>query len=150
MQRTLILVKPDGMQRGLAGQIISRFETRGLKLVGMKLMQVSRELAEEHYAEHKGKGFYEELVSYITSAPVIAMVLEGPEAIEAARMTIGATKPVESSPGTIRGDFGMVVGRNLVHGSDKESSAKREVALFFKEDELVTWQRSSEQWIVSS
>lgn len=148
MDRTLILVKPDGVQRGLAGQIIARFEMRGLKMIGMKFMQMSRGLAERHYAEHEGKNFYEELVGYITSGPVIAMVWEGPHAIEAARATMGVTNPVEASPGTIRGDFGMVVGRNLVHGSDSEDSAKREIELFFKEDELMEWARDGEPWIV--
>lgn len=149
MNRTLILVKPDGMQRGLAGQIISRFEMRGLKLVGMKLMAMSRELAEKHYGEHVEKPFFEELVSFITSGPVVAMVWEGPDAINAARETMGVTKPVEAKPGTIRGDFGMVVNRNLVHGSDGEESAKREIALFFDEEELVDWTRDNERWIVA-
>lgn len=149
MNRTLILVKPDGMQRGLAGQIISRFETRGLKLVGMKLIAMSRELAEKHYAEHVEKPFFEELVTFITSGPVIAMVWEGPDAISAARETMGVTKPVDAKPGTIRGDFGVVVNRNLVHGSDGEESAKREVALFFEDDELVDWTRDYERWIVA-
>lgn len=149
MNRTLILVKPDGMQRGLAGQIISRFEMRGLKLVGMKLMAMSRELAEKHYGEHVEKPFFEELVSFITSGPVVAMVWEGADAINAARETMGVTKPVEAKPGTIRGDFGMVVNRNLVHGSDGEESAKREIALFFDEEELVDWTRDNERWIVA-
>lgn len=148
MDRTLILVKPDGMQRGLAGQIISRFEMRGLKLVGMKLMQMPRSLAEEHYGEHKERDFYGRLVDYIISVPVIAMVWEGPKAVEAARATMGVTKPVDALPGTIRGDFGMVVGRNLVHGSDSTESAEREIELFFKPDELVAWQRDSDRWIV--
>lgn len=147
MERTLILVKPDGMQRGLAGQIISRFERRGLKLVGMKLLQMSRELAEEHYAAHRERDFFMELVDFITSGPVIAMVWQGPEAIKAARETIGSTKPVEAKPGTIRGDFGMVVNRNLVHGSDGAEGAQREVRLFFDEDELVDWTRDYERWI---
>ena len=148
MNRTLILVKPDGIQRGLAGQIIARFEMRGLKLVGMKLMQMPRDLAERHYGEHKGKGFYEDLVRYIISGPVIAMVWEGQNAIDAARSTMGVTKPVEAHPGTIRGDFGMDVGRNLVHGSDSDVSAQREIDLFFEEGELVDWNRDNERWIV--
>src|SRR5690606_10633155 len=118
MERTLILIKPDGVERALVGPIISRFEQRGLKLAGLKLVQVSDQLARAHYAVHEGKPFFEPLIQYITSSPVVAMVLEGPEAIQAARSTIGATKPVEATPGSIRGDFGMMVGRNLVHGSD--------------------------------
>ncbi len=149
MDRTLILVKPDGMQRGLAGQIIARFEARGLKLVAMKLMQMTRELAERHYGEHQGKPFFEGLVSYITSGPVVAMVWEGPQAIEAARETIGGTKPVEAQPGTIRGDFALMVGRNLVHGSDGRESARREVRLFFGDEEFVDWQRDSDRWLLS-
>lgn len=149
MNRTLILVKPDGVQRGLTGQIITRFEMRGLKLVGMKLMQMSREMAEEHYGEHRGKPFFEGLVQYITSGPIIAMVWEGPDAISAARATMGSTKPVESTPGTIRGDFGLTVGRNLVHGSDGEQSAAREINLFFEAEELLAWGRDLEPWIIS-
>lgn len=149
MNRTLILVKPDGVQRGLTGQIITRFEMRGLKLVGMKLMQMSREMAEEHYGEHRGKPFFEGLVQYITSGPIVAMVWEGPDAISAARATMGSTKPVESTPGTIRGDFGLTVGRNLVHGSDGEQSAAREINLFFEAEELLAWGRDLEPWIIS-
>lgn len=147
MERTLILVKPDAVQRGLTGEIIRRFEARGLRIVGMKLMQVSRELAEEHYAEHKGKDFYEGLVQYITASPVVAMVLEANNAIEAARATIGKTKPVEAPPGTIRGDLGLEVGRNLVHGSDGPQSAAREVALWFNDSELTSWPRNTDPWI---
>lgn len=149
MNRTLILVKPDGIQRGLVGKIIARFEGRGLKLIAMKMMQMSGELAARHYAEHEGKVFYEDLVSYITSGPVVAMVWEGKDAIEAARATMGVTKPVEASPGTIRGDFGLDVGRNLVHGSDSEESAAREIDLFFVSEELVNWKRDGEKWIVA-
>lgn len=148
MNRTLILVKPDGVQRGLIGKIIDRFEGRGLKLIAMKLMQMSGELAARHYAEHEGKDFYEGLVSYITSGPVVAMVWEGKDAVSAARSTMGVTKPVEASPGTIRGDFGLDVGRNLVHGSDSEESAVREIDLFFDREEFVSWQRDGERWIV--
>lgn len=147
MNRTLILVKPDGMQRGLTGEIISRFERRGLKLVGMKLIQMSKELAGRHYAEHEGKSFYDDLVSYITSGPIVAMVWQGDSAVEAARATMGVTKPVEANPGTIRGDFGLDVGRNLVHGSDSEESARREIDLFFKTEELVDWELSNARWI---
>ncbi len=147
MEQTLILVKPDGVQRGLIGSIISRFEQRGLRLVGMKLMQMSQELAAEHYGVHKERPFFPKLIEYITSGPVVAMVWEGNDAIEAARATIGATNPVESTPGTIRGDFGLEIGRNLVHGSDGPENAKKEVALFFDDAELVSWQRSTDSWI---
>ncbi len=147
MERTLIIIKPDAVQRGLIGEIIRRFENRGLRIAGMKFMQVPRELAERHYAEHKGKGFYEGLLQYITSAPVVVMALEGQNAIAIARGTIGSTKPVEAAPGSIRGDFGMEVGRNLVHGSDKPESAEREVNLFFAPEELVNWQRETDRWI---
>src|SRR3712207_3727694 len=126
MERTLILVKPDAMQRGLAGEIITRLERRGLRIVGLKLMQVSRELAERHYGEHQGKGFYEGLIGYITSSPIIAAVFEGTNAIEAARQTMGKTNPLQAAPGTIRGDLGLETGRNLVHGSDSPDSAARE------------------------
>jgi len=147
VERTLIIIKPDAVQRGLIGEIIRRFENRGLRIAGMKFMQVPRELAERHYAEHKGKGFYEGLLQYITSAPVVVMALEGQNAIAIARGTIGSTKPVEAAPGSIRGDFGMEVGRNLVHGSDKPESAEREVNLFFAPEELVNWQRETDRWI---
>ena len=147
MERTLILVKPDGVQRGLTGEIISRFERRGLKLVGMKFIQMSQELAEEHYAVHKERPFYNDLVAYITSGPVVAMVWEGQEAIAAARSTMGATKPVEAAPGTIRGDLGMEIGRNLVHGSDSPENGVKEVNLFFDESELVDWSRDADTWI---
>lgn len=147
MNRTLILVKPDGLHRGLAGEIILRFERRGLKLVAMKLIQMSDELASRHYGEHEGKSFYDGLVSYITSGPVVAMVWQGVSAVDAARATMGVTRPVEASPGTIRGDFGLDVGRNLVHGSDSEESAKREIELFFMPEEIVDWEPSNAQWI---
>lgn len=148
MEKTLILVKPDGVQRGLTGEIIARFERRGLKLVGMKFMQMSRELAETHYGVHKERPFYGALVDYITSGPIVAMVWEGNNAVAAARATIGATNPVEASLGSIRGDFGMEVGRNLVHGSDSPENGIKEANLFFNEDELVSWTRSNENWIV--
>ncbi len=147
MERTLILVKPDGVQRGLIGEIIGRFERRGLKLVGMKFMQMSQELAEEHYGIHKGRPFYESLVEYITSGPIVAMVWEGKDAIAAARATMGATNPVNAAPGTIRGDFGMEIGRNLVHGSDSVENGVKEAGIFFKEAELVTWNRVTDSWI---
>lgn len=147
MERTLVLVKPDGVQRGLIGEVIARLERRGLRLVGAKFMQVSRELAETHYAEHKGKPFYEGLLSYITSAPVMAMVWEGPNAAAAVRQTVGATKPMEAAPGTIRHDFALEVGRNLIHASDKPETGERETALWFKQEELVAWTRAVDAWV---
>ena len=147
MERTLILVKPDGVQRGLMGEIVARFERRGLKLLGMKFIQMSQELANQHYAVHKERPFFNDLVSYITSGPVLAMVWEGKDAIAAARSTIGATKPAEAAPGSIRGDFGMEIGRNLVHGSDSPENGEKEANLFFKPEELVTWTRVTESWI---
>ena len=147
MERTLILIKPDGVQRGLMGEIIGRFERRGLKLAGMKFIQMSRELAERHYAVHKGRPFYADLVNYITSGPVVAMVWEGNDAIKAARNTIGATNPAEADAGTIRGDLGMEIGRNLVHGSDSPENGVKEMNLFFSEKELVAWDRVTGVWI---
>ena len=147
MERTLILVKPDGVQRGLIGAVISRFENRGLKLVGLKFIQMSSELAARHYAVHEGKPFYESLVSYIISGPVVAMVWEGKDAISAARSTMGGTNPAVAAPGTIRGDFGMEIGRNLVHGSDSPENAAKEVALFFDVAEQVNWNRVTDNWI---
>jgi nucleoside-diphosphate kinase len=147
MERTLILVKPDGVQRGLIGAIVGRFETRGLKLVGMKFLQMSDDLAARHYAVHEGKPFYDSLVQYIVSGPVVAMVWEGKNAVAAARMTMGITNPAEAAPGTIRGDFGMEIGRNLVHGSDSPENAVNEVKLFFAPDELIDWQRDADSWV---
>lgn len=147
MERTLILVKPDGVQRGLVGEIAGRFEARGLKLIGMKFIQMSDELAAQHYAVHKGKPFYDGLVSYIVSGPIVAMVWEGNGAVAAARATIGATNPVAAAPGSIRGDLGMEIGRNLVHGSDSPENGLKEAALFFKDSELVSWNRNSDAWI---
>jgi nucleoside-diphosphate kinase len=131
MERTLILVKPDAFARNLTGEIIARFERKGLRLVAMNLITMSRDLAARHYAEHEGKGFYEELVSFITSGPLVAMVLEGEQAVVAARQVIGATNPLEATTGSIRGDYAISVGQNMVHGSDSPESAAREVALFF-------------------
>ena len=147
MERSLVLVKPDGVQRGLVGEIIARLERRGLRLAGAKFMQVSTALAEEHYAEHKGKPFYEGLVEYITSAPVMAMAWEGPNAVAAIRQTMGATRPTEAAPGTIRHDFGLEVGRNLTHASDKPETGEREVGLWFKPEELVSWSREIDKWV---
>lgn len=148
MEQTLILIKPDGVERGLIGPIITRFEQRGLKIAGLKIMQVSNELARKHYAVHEGKPFFEPLIRYITSAPVVAMVLEGPQAVPVARNTIGATKPVEATAGSIRGDFGLMVGRNLVHGSDSPENAAAEIALWFDPSELITYDRSLDRWIL--
>ncbi|MCB0211151.1 MAG: nucleoside-diphosphate kinase [Anaerolineae bacterium] len=148
MEKTLIIIKPDGVERNLIGPIISRFEQRGLKFIGMKLMKVSAELAREHYAIHEGKPFFEPLIQYITSSPVVVMALAGPDAIKIARNTIGATKPSEAAPGSIRGDFGMMVGRNLVHGSDSVENGAAEIALWFDESELVDYERSLEDWIL--
>jgi nucleoside-diphosphate kinase len=147
MERTLVLVKPDAMQRGLAGEVLSRLERRGLKIVGLKLMQVSEELARRHYGEHEGKPFYEGLIAYITSSPIVAAVFEGTNAIDAARATMGKTNPVAADAGTIRGDLGLETGRNLVHGSDKPESAAREISLFFREDELISYPRDVDRWV---
>jgi len=146
VEKTLVLVKPDGVQRGLIGEIISRLERRGLRLVAAKFMQVSQELAETHYAIHKGKPFYEGLIAYITSSPVMAMVWEGPNAVAAVRQTMGATRPTEAAPGTVRHDFGLEVGRNLTHASDTPENGAKEVALWFEEDELVSWERALDPW----
>lgn len=147
MERTLVLVKPDAVQRGLVGEVTSRLERRGLRLVAAKFMSVSRELAEEHYAVHQGKPFYPGLIDYITSAPVMAMVWEGPEAIKAVRQTMGATRPTEAAPGSVRHDFGLEVGRNLTHASDASETAQAEIALWFEEDELVEWSRDLDRWV---
>jgi nucleoside-diphosphate kinase len=151
VERTLVLVKHDGVQRGLIGEIIARFERRGLRIAGMKLMQITPELAAKHYQEHKGKDFYPDLVQFITSGPVVAMVLEGKDAIRAARTTMGgvdsATHPLKAPPGSIRGDFGMVISHNLVHGSDGADTATREIALFFQPDELLSYERAIDAWV---
>lgn len=147
MEQTLVLIKPDGVQRSLIGEIVTRLERRGLKLRGMKFMQMTRELASVHYEAHVGKPFYPGLVDYITSGPIVAMVWEGNSAIQIVRNTMGVTKPVEAAPGTIRGDFAVEIGRNLVHGSDGVESAAREMSLFFTPEELVDWQRDAERWI---
>ena len=147
MERTLVLVKPDGVQRGLIGEIISRLERRGLRLVAAKFILVSQELAETHYAIHKGKPFYDGLIKYITSAPVMAMVWDGPNAVAAIRQTMGATRPIEAAPGSIRHDFGLEVGRNLTHASDSIENGEKEVALWFSPAELVDWKRDTDKWI---
>ncbi len=147
LERTFLAVKPDGVQRKLVGEIISRFESKGFTLVGLKLVKVSRSLAEQHYAEHKEKPFFPGLVEFITSGPVVAMVWEGKGVVASARKIIGATNPLNSEPGTIRGDFGVDVGRNIIHGSDAVETAQREISLWFKEEELVGWEPSLTQWI---
>jgi len=148
-ERTFVMVKPDGVQRGLTGEIVSRFEDRGLKLVGAKFMQIDQDLAEEHYGEHEGKPFFDGLVEFITSGPVMAMVWEGDDAIRQVRHMMGQTDPAESAPGTIRGDFGLDLGRNVIHGSDHEDpgSNEREIDLFFDEDELVDYEKVDEGWL---
>lgn len=147
MEQTLVFVKPDGVQRGLIGQIITRLEQRGLRLVAAKFIAVSQELAEEHYAIHKGKPFYDGLIRYITSAPVMAMVWEGPNGVAAVRQTMGATRPTEAAPGSVRHDFGLEVGRNLTHASDSVENAKKEIDLWFKPEELVSWSRAIDEWV---
>lgn len=147
MERSLIIIKPDGVQRGLIGPIITRLERRGLKIVGMKFIQIDEPLARRHYAVHEGKPFFPGLLQYIASAPVVVLVVEGRKAIDIVRRTLGATRPAEAMPGTIRADFSLEVGRNLVHGSDGPETAAFEVALFFDDDELVSWERDTDRWI---
>jgi nucleoside-diphosphate kinase len=150
MERTLILAKPDAVQRGLVGEIIARIERRGLKIVGLKLVKVTKELAEAHYEEHRNKAFFQSLIDYITWCPIAAMVVEGPDAIEIVRSTVGATNPVGAAPGSIRGDLGVSVSRNLVHGSDGPESAQREIKLFFKPDELFQYKRVADLWMLGT
>jgi nucleoside-diphosphate kinase len=147
VERTLIIIKPDAVQRGLTGEILRRFEVRGLRIVGMKFMQISRDLAQRHYAIHEGKPFFDGLVTYITSSPVVVIALEGRNAVEAARGTIGATNPTKAAAGTIRGDLALEIGRNLVHGSDSVENGAIEVANFFTDDELIAWGRNTDSWI---
>ncbi len=147
VERTLVLLKPDAVQRGLIGSIIKRLEDRGLRIVAAKFMKVSQDLAEQHYAVHKGKSFYTGLIEYIIASPVLAMVWEGPAAIAAVRQTMGATRPTEASPGSVRHDYGLEVGRNLTHASDGPETAIQEVALWFSDNELVDWQRDFDRWV---
>ena len=147
MERTYLMVKPDGVQRGLVGEIMSRFEKKGLKLVAAKLMVIPKETAEKHYAEHKDKKFFPSLISYITSGPVFAMVWEGENAVQVCRNIMGKTNPQESAPGTIRGDYCMVTGVNIIHGSDSPESAAREIGIFFRPEDLVDYKRDSDKWI---
>jgi nucleoside-diphosphate kinase len=147
MERTLVLIKPDAMQRGLASEVLGRLERRGLRIVGLKLMQVDRALAERHYGEHRGKPFFDGLVAYITACPIVAAVFEGTGAVESVRATMGVTNPQKAAPGTIRGDYGLEIGRNLVHGSDSVESAEREVGLFFTPAEVLAVERSVDRWV---
>ena len=146
-QRTLVLIKPDGVQRALVGEIISRLENRGLILIGLKLQHVTKDFAESHYGAHLGKPFYNGLVRYIISSPIVAMVWEGTEAIKAVRQTVGATNPLEADPGTIRHDFALLTSRDLVHASDSAESAEQEINMWFRRDEIFTWTRIHEDWI---
>jgi nucleoside-diphosphate kinase len=147
-ERTFVMVKPDGVQRGLIGEVVSRFESRGLKLVAGKVMVIDDDLAREHYGEHEDKPFFEDLTDFITSGPVFAMVWEGQDAVAQVRRMMGETDPAESAPGTIRGDFGLDLGRNVIHGSDtEEGSAEREIDLFFESEELVDYERIDEPWL---
>jgi nucleoside-diphosphate kinase len=147
MEQTLIIVKPDGVQRGLIGNVVTRFEQRGLKFVGLKLIQITQELAEQHYGVHKGKPFYPGLVQYITSGPVVVGVVEGPKAISVVRNTMGATNAAEAIPGTIRGDYALEIGFNIIHGSDGPETAVKEINLFFKPEELLTYTLVNDQWV---
>lgn len=148
MERTLIIVKPEGVQRGLVGEVLARFEAKGLKLVGLRLMRISTERAEKHYAEHQGKPFYPGLVRHITSSPVVVGVLEGPGAIAITRAMMGPTNPATAAPGTIRGDYGLSVGLNIIHGSDGAESAEREIGLFFEASELESYPRATDEWLI--
>ena len=149
MERTLVIIKPDAVQRGLVGEIVARFERRGLKIVGMKLMQIDEALARKHYGVHEGKPFFAGLIAYITSAPVVVMAIEGPEAIELVRHTMGATNPLDAAPGTIRADYAGEIRRNLVHGSDGPETAASELALFFEDSELLEWQLATDAWTLA-
>lgn len=147
MERTYVMVKPDGVQRNLVGEVISRFERKGFKLVGLKLMQISKELAAKHYGEHQGKPFYEGLIDFITSGPVAAMVWEGLNAVAVIRTMMGKTNPADADPGTIRGDFAVFMGNNVIHGSDSPESAEREINLFFSPEELVAYEKAGDFWL---
>lgn len=148
VERTLVIVKPDGVQRGLVGEIVGRLERRGLKIVAMRLQQVAREVAERHYGEHQGKPFYAGLVDYITSSPVVTLVLEGPDAVAVTRATMGATNPATAAPGTIRADLALSIGRNLIHGSDSAESAEREIGIFFADSAPQSYERDVDRWIL--
>jgi len=147
MERSLVLIKPDAIQRGLAGEIISRLERRGLKIVAMKMLHMDKDLAQRHYAIHKGKPFFDDLVSFITSSPIISIIFQGKNAVEIVRQTIGETDPAKAHAGTIRGDFGIDIGRNLIHGSDSPENASREIELFFSAEEIFSYDRELDRWI---
>ena len=147
MERTLVLLKPDAVQRGLSGQVIARIEARGLKIVGMKMLRMDRDLCGKHYAIHEGKPFFQGLVQFITSSPIVAIVFEGLNAVEVVRSTMGATAPAKAQPGTIRGDLGLDIGRNLVHGSDSRENAEKEISIFCSDEELFSYERSLDPWI---
>jgi len=147
MERTFVMVKPDGVQRGLVGEVISRIERKGLKIVALKMIQITQEKAQEHYAEHKEKPFFTSLIDYITSGPVVAMVVEGKEAVSVVRKLVGKTNPIEAEPGTIRGDLAMDIGRNVVHASDSLNSAEREISIFFSKDEILDYRKFDEDWV---
>lgn len=147
MQTTFLMVKPDGVQRGLIGEVVSRLEKRGLRIIAMKMLKLDREKAEEHYAEHEGKDFYEPLMDYITSGPVVAMAVKGDSAISMVRDMVGETDPKEANPGTIRGDYGIEISRNIVHAADSKESAKRELAIFFDESDYQDYRKIDERWI---
>ncbi|MQF85624.1 MAG: nucleoside-diphosphate kinase [SAR202 cluster bacterium] len=148
METTLILIKPDGVQRSLSGEILSRLEKSGLKISGLKLLHVDENLAKQHYAEHEGKPFFNDLVEYICSSPIIALALSGPNAVQKSRSLIGKTNPLESEPGTIRGDFGLEISRNLIHGSASVEDAEREVNIFFAKDEIINYSKDTDTWVV--
>lgn len=150
IEQTLILVKPDGVQRGLSGTIIAKLEARGLKILAIKILNISKEMAMKHYGVHQGKPFFNGLVDFITSGPVIAMVLEGRSAVEMVRSTMGVTDPLKAQPGTIRGDLGLDIGRNIVHGSDSPETAAQEISLFFSQDEILSYERDIDRWITES
>ncbi len=148
MERTLVLIKPDGVQRGLVGKIVGRLESKGLKIVGMKLIKVTEELAERHYGEHTDKPFFVDLVKFITSSPVVAMAISGDNSVQVVRSVMGSTDPQQASPGTIRGDLGLSIGMNLIHGSDSTESASRELELFFRSSELLNYERDLDNWVI--
>jgi len=148
LERTLVLIKPDGVQRGLVGKIVGRLESKGLKIVGMKLIKVTEELAEQHYGEHTDKPFFVELVKFITSSPVVAMAISGDNSVQVVRSVMGSTDPQQASPGTIRGDLGLSIGMNLIHGSDSTESAARELELFFRSSELLNYERDLDNWVI--
>lgn len=149
-EKTLVLIKPDGVQRGLVGTVISQLERRGLKIVALKMLRIDQRLASQHYHEHQKRPFYKSLIEFITSSPVVAMVFEGPDAVTLVRKTMGATNPLEASPGTIRGNMGVTINKNIIHGSDSLESANKEIALFFQPAEILDYQREIETWITES